>query len=408
MKTPEDKKSYRPKIKLMNPNKIKQDFPVFSEKPELVYLDNAATSQKPEAVIKAVEGFYREKNSNIGRGLYELATEATKAYEESRETAADFIGAEKDEIVFVRNTTEAENLLAHSTDFEGDIVLSEMAHHSEQLPWRRKAEQEEKEINYLETEDGEISVESAKQMIDEDTGLVAFSHISNVFGERNEVEKITEIAHENDALVVLDAAQSAPHRPLDVDDLNVDFMCFSGHKMLGPSGTGVLYGKKHRLEELRPYQVGGGMIKSVKKDDVKYSEVPQRFEAGTPNIAGVVGLAEAIYYLEEIGMENVHEHGKRLSNRIIEDLRQIEGVKVLSSQGANLVSFTCRDVHPHDVAELLNQKGVAVRAGNHCAQPQMDSLGISGTTRASPYIYNTEEEVERLVEGVKEALEVFQ
>lgn len=391
----------------MNSNKIRKDFPVFRENPELVYLDSAATSQKPESVIKAVENFYRQKNSNIGRGLYGLASEATKAYEESRRTVADFIGAEKDEVVFVRNTTEAENLLAYSTDFDGDIVLSEMSHHSEQLPWRRKAEQEGKDVKYLKTEDGKISLESAENIIDEDTGLVAFSHISNVFGRANDVEKITEIAHRNDAVVVLDAAQSAPHRPLNVKDLNVDFVCFSGHKMLGPSGTGVLYGNKERLEELRPYQVGGGMIKSVEKDRVKYSKPPQRFEAGTPNVAGAVGLAEAVNYLEDIGMEEIQQHSKKLTSSIIRGLESMNGVEVLSGEGSNLISFTCREVHPHDIAELLDREGVAVRAGNHCAQPQMDSIGISGTTRASPYIYNTEADVERFISGLKEALEVF-
>lgn len=391
----------------MNTDKIREDFPIFTENPELVYLDNAATTQKPEAVINAVEKFYREKNSNIGRGLYGLATDATEAYRQSRETVAEFIDADSDEVVFVRNTTEAENLLAYSTDFEGDIVLSEMAHHSEQLPWRRKAEQEGKNVNYMATQDGKISVESAKQVIDEDTGLVAFSHISNVFGRTSDVQKITEIAHRNNAVVVLDAAQSAPHRPLDVKELNVDFMCFSGHKMLGPSGTGILYGKKDRLNDLKPYQVGGGMVKSVKKDGVKYSEAPKRFEAGTPNIAGAAGLAAAVNYLEETGMENVEEHSKELSIQMIEGLREIEGVKVLSREDSNLVSFICRDVHPHDVAELLNREDVAVRAGNHCAQPQMDSLGISGTTRASPYIYNTEKDVERFLEAVKKAVEVF-
>ncbi|WP_414838047.1 aminotransferase class V-fold PLP-dependent enzyme [Candidatus Nanosalina sp. VS9-1] len=391
----------------MKPEKIREDFPIFDERPELAYLDNAATSQKPESVIDAVENFYRENNSNIGRGLYELANDATQAYKDARSKVAGFINADSDEVIFVRNTTEAENLLASSLDFEGGIVLSKMAHHSEQLPWRRKADEEDKNIEYLGTENGKISIKSAKDKIDEDTGLVAISHISNVFGAENPVEEIIEIAHDNDALVVLDAAQSAPHRPLDVKDIDADFVAFSGHKMLGPSGTGVLYGKKELLQDMRPYQVGGGMINSVEHDEVKYADAPERFEAGTPNVAGAVGLAAAVEYLEDIGMENVSAHSKKLAEKMIGGLEEIEGIDVISPEGANLVSFTCEYAHPHDVAEVLNQHGVAVRAGHHCAQPQMVELDVNGATRASPYIYNTEEDVEKFLESVREASEIF-
>ena len=391
----------------MEPQKIRDDFPIFDERPELVYLDNAATSQKPEAVIKAVKDFYTENNSNIGRGLYKLANDATKAYKDSRKKVADFVNAEENEIIFVRNTTEAENLLAYSLEFEGDIVLSKMAHHSEQLPWRRKAEKDDKEIRYLDTEDGKVSVKSAKEIITEDTGLIAISHISNVFGAENPVEEIIKVGHENDALVVLDAAQSAPHRNLDVKDLEADFVAFSGHKMFGPSGTGVLYGRKELLQNMRPYQVGGGMITSVTEDDVGYAKPPKKFEGGTPNIAGAVGLAAAIEYLEDIGMEKVSAHSKNLTEKMIEGLEEIEGIEVISPEGANLVSFTCEYAHPHDVAEVLNQHGVAVRAGNHCAQPQMVELDVNGTTRASPYIYNTEEDIEKFLKAVREAVKTF-
>ena len=390
----------------MNPEKIREQFPIFQER-DIAYLDNAATSQKPEKVINEVKNFYEKNNSNIGRGLYDLASDATEAYESSRKTTADFIGADKDEIVFVRNTTEAENFLAESLEFEGDIVLSKMAHHSEQLPWRKKAESEGKNVEYMETENGKISVESAKELITEDTGLVAFSHVSNVFGAENPVEKITEIAHENNALVILDAAQSAPHRPLDVKDLDVDFLCFSGHKMLGPSGIGVLYGRKKLLEEMRPYQVGGGMINSVKDDEVDYAEAPEKFEAGTPNVAGAVGLEAAIKYLQQYGMDEIHQHDIRLSKIMIEGLKDIEGIDVLSPEDASLVSFTADWAHPHDVAEVLNQHRVAVRAGHHCAQPQMQELDTNGTTRASTYIYNTEKDIEKLLEAVRKARKIF-
>jgi cysteine desulfurase/selenocysteine lyase len=391
----------------MKPDKIREDFPIFQEREDLTYLDNAATSQKPDKVIEAVQNLYSRNNSNVGRGLYNLANDATQEYRKARKTAADFIGASGSEIVFVRNTTEAENLLASSLDFEGDLVLSEMAHHSEQLPWRRKAEEEGKNLEYLETEEGKISVESAQEKIDENTGLVAISHISNVFGAENPVEEIIRVAHENNALVVLDAAQSVPHMPLDVKELDIDFMCFSGHKMLGPSSIGVLYGKRELLQDMEPYQVGGGMIKSVQKNKVDYEDAPKKFEAGTENVAGAVGLAAAIEYLEDIGLQEIYENDEHLAEMMIEGLKEIAGVNVLSPEGASLVSFTADWAHPHDIAEVLNQHGIAVRAGNHCAQPQMEKLGITGTTRASPYLYNTEEDVEKFLEGVREAREAF-
>lgn len=391
----------------MNTDKIREDFPIFQEKPDLAYLDNAATSQKPRQVIEAIENFYTEKNANVGRGLYDLAGDATNTYREARRKVAEFIGASQDEIVFVRNTTEAENLLASSLEFEGDIVLSEMAHHSEQLPWRRRAKEEGKEIEYLETVEGVISLEDAREKITENTGLVAVSHISNVFGAENPVEKIVEIAHSNNALVVVDAAQSAPHIPIDVKELDADFVVFSGHKMLGPSGIGALYGKKQLLNEMQPYQVGGGMISSVTKQEVSYEKPPGKFEAGTENVADAVGLAAAIEYLEDIGMQEIEEHDRKLVRKAVKGLKAIEGVNVISPEDAILVSFTVEGVHPHDVAEVLNSEEIAVRAGHHCAQPQMEKLDINGTTRASPYLYNTEKEVERLVEAVEKTVELF-
>lgn len=391
----------------MDPEKIREDFPIFQEMENLVYLDNAATSQKPMQVIKAIENFYREKNSNIGRGLYDLAGEATEIFEESRREVAEFIGAKQDEIVFVRNTTEGENLLAHSLEFKGDIVISKMAHHSEQLPWRRKAEKEDKEISFMKTEEGKISIESAREKIDQETGLVAISHVSNVFGVENPVKKIAEIAHENNALIVVDAAQSAPHMPLDVKSLGVDFLCFSGHKMLGPTGAGVLYGRKELLEDMKPYQVGGGMINSVKVDEVEYSRPPKRFEAGTPDVAGAIGLKTAIEYLDSIGMNQIHEHTEELSGRLWDVIDEEDGFRNISPREGNLVSFRCEYAHPHDVAEVLNQSGVAVRAGHHCAQPQMAEIDVNGTVRASTYIYNTREDVKRFREGLEEVRDVF-
>lgn len=391
----------------MNPKKIREDFPIFKERQDLIYLDSAATSQKPRQVIEAVSEFYEKNNANIGRGLYDLAGVAYQEYEDARKETAEFINASKNEIVFVRNTTEAENLLAHSMDFEGDIVVSEMSHHSEQLPWRRKAEEDGRDVNFLETKDGKIDVDSAEESINEETGVVAISHVSNLYGAENRVEKIVEIAHRNNAVVVLDAAQSAPHMSLDVKELGVDFMCFSGHKMLAPTGIGVLYGKKEKLPELEPYQVGGGMISSVKKEDTEYAEAPEKFEAGTPHSAGAIGLKTAIEYLEEIGMDQVEKHTRNLAKALRKELSEILGVEVISPEGSLIVSFTAEFAHPHDIAEVLNQNNVAVRAGHHCVQTEIETRGITGAVRASPYIYNTEEEVQKLVEAVREAREVF-
>ena len=391
----------------MNPEKIRKDFPVFQNHPDLAYLDSAATSQKPEKVINAVEKFYRRQNSNIGRGLYDLANSATQIYSRSREKVAEFIGAEPEEVVFVRNTTEAENLLAYSYSFEGDIVLSKMAHHSEQLPWRRKSKKEDKDLKYIQTENGKLSLESAKEIIDQDTGLVAISHVSNVFGAENPVREIIKLAHENNAAVILDAAQSAPHMNLDVKDLDADFMCFSGHKILGPSGTGILYGRKELMKDMEPYQIGGGMVNSVEKDKVDYSTTPEKFEAGTPNVAGAAGMKAAIEYLESIGMKQIKKHTEEISDKIWNTVDRQEGFENISPEGANIVSFKSEYAHPHDVAEVLNQYGVAVRAGQHCAQPQVREIDVNGTARASTHVYNTEKDVKKLEKGLEEVRNLF-
>ena len=391
----------------MNPEKIRKDFPVFQNHPDLAYLDSAATSQKPEKVINAVEKFYRRQNSNIGRGLYDLANSATQIYSKSREKVAEFIGADPEEVVFVRNTTEAENLLAYSYSFEGDIVLSKMAHHSEQLPWRRKSKKEDKDLKYIQTENGKLSLESAKEIIDQDTGLVAISHVSNVFGAENPVREIIKLAHENNAVVILDAAQSAPHMSLDVKDLEADFMCFSGHKILGPSGTGILYGRKELMKDMEPYQIGGGMVNSVEKDKVDYSTTPEKFEAGTPNVAGAAGMKAAIEYLESIGMKQIKKHTEEISDKIWNTVDRQEGFENISPEGANIVSFKSEYAHPHDVAEVLNQYGVAVRAGQHCAQPQVREIDVNGTARASTHVYNTEKDVKKLEKGLEEVRNLF-
>lgn len=393
----------------MDIDKIREDFLIFQNS-ELAYLDNAATSQKPEKVIDRVESFYEAENSNVGRGLYKLASETTQNYESARKTVADFVRAtSSSEIVFVRNTSEAINLVAESLDIDGDIVIPEMAHHSNQLPWRRKAKKENLKVKWIPTEEGKMDLEAAREIIDEETAIVSVSHVSNVFGCLNPVEELAEIAHENNAYILVDGAQSVPRMPVDVQELNVDFLAFSGHKMLGPTGIGALYGRKELLEEMEPYQVGGGMIRSVKKDSIEWEELPHKFEAGTPNIAGALGLEAAIEYLEEIGLEEIHQHEQKLGRQIMEGLKQTEGVKLVSpeNEDVSVVSFTMEEAHPHDIAEILSQNNVAIRAGHHCAQPQMEELGISGTARVSPYLYNTEEDVEKFLEAIKEVKEVF-
>ncbi len=391
------------------PPHIRQDFPTLaSESGERrVYLDNAATTQTPVQVIERIAGFYREENANVGRGLYDLANTATQAYSDARSTVADFLSASRGEIVFTRNTTEAMNLLASSLEIDGKLVLPEMSHHSNQLPWRRKAEVEGLELEYVPSEGHTLDLQAASEMIDSGTSLVSLSHISNVFGSENPVREIVDIAHENDAYVVVDGAQSVPRIPTDVKELGVDFLAFSGHKMLGPTGIGGLYGKKPLLEGMEPYQVGGGMIRRVTKEETRWEEVPERFEAGTPNIAGAVGLGEAISYLEAVGLEDIRDHEIELNRRMRQELSSIEGVEVLAPDKSFITSFTMEGIHSHDIAEVLNQEGVAIRAGHHCAQPLMESLGLSGTARASTYLYNDRKDLERLVKAVERVNEVF-
>ncbi|MFB6292593.1 MAG: aminotransferase class V-fold PLP-dependent enzyme [Candidatus Nanohaloarchaea archaeon] len=396
----------------LDASRLRKDFPALQQEVNgspLVYLDNAATAQKPQAVIDRISRFYEEENANVGRSLHELGRRATEAFEDARRTVQRFINASSsDEVVFTRNTTEAMNAVASSLEIDGKIVVPEMAHHSNQLPWRRKAEREDLEIDYIPTtEEYELDMEAARKIIDGDTAVVSVSHVSNVFGCVNPVKELAGLAHENDAYLVVDAAQSVPRMPVDVQELDVDFLAFSGHKMLGPTGSGVLYARKPLLEDMEPYQVGGGMIRSVKRDTVGWAEPPEKFQAGTPDIASAVGLAAAIEYIEEIGRKEIHEHEQELVEKMVAGLREIDGVELYTPEDAVLVSFTMEGAHPHDISEILDREGVAIRAGHHCAQPQMESLGISGTARASPYLYNTGEDVDRFLEAVEKVKEVF-
>lgn len=392
----------------MEPSRIKQDFPALQQQVNgegLVYLDNAATSQKPESVIEAMAEFYRRDNSNVGRSIHELGNRATRRYRESRETVAEFVGADPSQTVFVRNTTHAMNILARRMPVDGDIVLTEMAHHSEQLPWRRRAEQEGVEIQYIPTTDGnELDTEAAREIISAGTAVVSISHVSNVFGCVNPVDELGRLADEAGADLVLDAAQSAPRMSLDVGEMPVDAVCFSGHKLLGPAGTGVMWAQEELLERMQADDLGGGMVGTVSQDGFTTANPPDKFEAGTPDVASAIGLAEAVGYLQDIGMDEVEDHESRISSRIVESLRGMEKIRTFAPKSdASAVSFTVEGTHPHDAAQVLDSHGVAVRAGSHCAQPQMEEKGLVGTVRASPYIYNTESDAERLVAAVEEA-----
>lgn len=389
---------------------FKKDFPLFKDR-DVIYLDNAATAQKPVCVIEAEKEFYEKHNANPLRGFYPLSLEATDAYEAARKTVQQFIhAASETEIIFTRNTTESLNLVAYSYGLnnlcpEDEIVVSIMEHHSNMLPWQMVARQTGAKLIYLECEkDGSLSEAKLDEAFSDKTRLVAITQVSNVLGRPTPVEEIVRRARKSNAVVVLDAAQSSPHMPIDVQKLDVDFLAFSGHKLMGPMGIGVLYGKKKLLKAMPPFLTGGEMIDSVTRDGAKYAELPHKFEAGTVNAAGAVGLAAAIDYINKIGFETMQERELTLTKRALEGLNAIPKVHVLGSELAEehtgILTFTIEDVHPHDVSAVLESDGVAVRAGHHCAQPLLEYLGVRSATRASLMFYNTEEEVDALVKSV--------
>mgnify|MGYP002672727769 CR=1 FL=1 len=389
---------------------FKKDFPLFKDR-DVIYLDNAATAQKPACVIEAEKEFYEKHNANPLRGFYPLSLEATDAYEAARKTVQQFIhAASETEIIFTRNTTESLNLVAYSYGLnnlcpEDGIVVSIMEHHSNMLPWQMVARQTGAKLIYLECEkDGSLSEAKLDEAFSDKTRLVAITQVSNVLGRPTPVEEIVRRARKSNAVVVLDAAQSSPHMPIDVQKLDVDFLAFSGHKLMGPMGIGVLYGKKKLLKAMPPFLTGGEMIDSVTREGAKYAELPHKFEAGTVNAAGAVGLAAAIDYINKIGFETMQERELALTKRALEGLKAISKVHVLGSELAEehtgILTFTIEDVHPHDVSAVLESDGVAVRAGHHCAQPLLEYLGVRSATRASLMFYNTEEEVDALVKSV--------
>lgn len=389
----------------------RQDFPLLRENP-IVYLDSAATAQRPDVVIEAEMEFYRNYNANPLRGLYSLGIEATDRYEEARECVAKFIhAASAKEIIFTRNATESLNLIAYSYGLshlqKGDeIVVSILEHHSNQLPWRMVAEKTGAVVKYLECDrQGHISDADLQAAFSEKTKLVAVTQVSNVLGIRTPIEKIVALARKSGAVVVLDAAQSTPHMEVDVQKLGVDFLAFSGHKLMAPMGIGVLYGRKELLSEMPPFLTGGEMIQTVTRDKVVYAELPHKFEAGTVNGAGAWALAAAIRYLQEVGYEQIQKQELLLTTQLMDGLKKVPHVQVQGSpdpkEHCGIVSFTIDGVHPHDVSSILDADGIAVRAGHHCAQPLMQQIGVMSTTRASMYFYNTEEDIEKLLASVQ-------
>lgn len=413
------KESIRGRV-LYDVAKVRRDFPILGREVDgkpLVYLDNAATSQKPQPVLDALTQHYERHNANIHRGVHRLAEEATAAYEEARVKVARFLGApEATGLVFTRGTTESINLVAHGWGrknlSEGDeVVLTETEHHSNLVPWQLAARDTGARLRFIPVRsDGTLDMEEAERLIGPRTRIVAAVHASNVLGTVNPVERLAELAHDSGALMLVDGAQSAPHLPVDVGSLGCDFYAASGHKMLGPMGIGYLWGRPEVLREMDPFLGGGEMIREVHLDHSTWAEVPYKFEAGTMNVAGAVGLGAAVDYLEALGMENVREHERRIGEyayrRLSEDL---EGITIYGPEEdrTGVVSFDLPGVHPHDLSQILGEEGIATRSGHHCCQPLMRRLGVSATARASFYLYNTEDEVDRLAGALAEARKFF-
>ena len=407
--------------KSLDAAQIRQDFPILERKlvngKPLIYLDSAATSQKPLAVIEKMNAYYRLNNANIHRGIHTLAEESTADYEGARERIGHFINARKSkEIIFTRNATEAINLVAASWGRAnlkaGDlVVLSEMEHHSNLVPWQMLVQEIGIKLDFIEvTDEGLFNLVQYQKLLDLKPKLVAFSAMSNVLGTINPVKEMVASAHEVSALTMVDGAQSVPHIPVDVQDLDVDFLAFSSHKMCGPTGIGVLFGKEELLAAMPPYMGGGDMIKKVTLDGYIPNALPHKFEAGTPAIAEVIGFGAAVDYLSDIGMEAVHAHEQDLTGYVLERLEEMPGVEVFGPEAKHkgaVASFTFEGVHPHDVSQILDREGIAVRAGHHCAMPLHEKFNIPATARASFYIYNTKSDVDALIEGLYKVKKIF-
>ncbi len=401
--------------------KVREDFPVLTREVHpgvpLTYLDSAATSQKPNAVIDAMSAYYRNTNANIHRGIHKLAEEATYAYESARERIADFINApSSDELIFTRNTTEAINLVAYSWGRAflkaGDLILlTEMEHHSNLVPWQILASQLDLELDFIPvTPTGLLDLDIYQQLLKKGPKLLGITHMSNVLGTVNPVEEILRDAKSAGAVTLVDGAQAVPHFPIDISSLDVDFYAFSAHKMCGPTGIGALFGRKELLEKMPPFLGGGEMIKRVELRSFKTNDLPHKFEAGTPAIAEAVGFGAAVDYLSALGMDQIERHERSVTGYAMEELSRIPDLHILGpgiEEKGGVVAFYIKDIHPHDVAQILDSKGIAVRAGHHCAQPLHIKFNLPATSRASFYLYNTKQEVDRLVEGIQKVKDIF-
>ena len=401
----------------MSVNNFKKDFPIFENK-DIAYLDSGATTQKPTSVLEAIEKFYKNENANPHRGAYGLSIEATEIYENTRDKIAKFINAKhREEIIFSKNASESLNLIAYSYGLDNlkkddEIVLSIMEHHSNLVPWQMVAKKTESKLNYMYINDNfEISDEEIETKITDKTKIVGITHVSNVLGTINNIEKIIKYAHKKGAIVVVDGSQSIPHMEIDVQKLDADFFVFSGHKMLAPLGIGILYGKREILNKMNPFLMGGDMIEYVYEQETTFAPLPNKFEAGTQNVEGVIGLGAAIDYIKNIGYNKIQEIEKEVTSYARQELSKLEYLTLYltpnEEKHSSVISFNIKGVHPHDVASILDSENVCVRSGNHCAQPLLRSMGIDSTCRASFYIYNTKEDVDKLVSALNKAYDMF-
>ncbi|MGT2744838.1 cysteine desulfurase [Streptococcus phocae subsp. phocae] len=409
----------RKELSLFDPYQVKKEYPIlnqFVNDEALVYLDNAATTQKPQAVLKALETYYKEDNANVHRGVHTLAERATRKYEASRQKVADFIhAASSKEILFTRGTTTGLNWVGKFAEQllqPGDeVLISIMEHHSNIIPWQQACEKTGAKLVYVYLKDGQLDMSDVRSKLTSQTKFVSMCHISNVMGCINPIKEIASLAHAKEAYMVVDAAQSIPHMSIDVQELDCDFLAFSGHKMMAPTGIGVLYGKENLLQQMEPVEFGGEMIDFVYEQSATWKELPWKFEAGTPNIAGAIGLAEAITFLNTLEMSNIHEHEADLVAYVLPKLQAIEGLTIYGPSQADrrsgVIAFNIDGLHPHDLATALDYEGIAVRAGHHCAQPLLQYLGVHATVRASFYAYNTREDCDRLVAAILKAKEFF-
>ncbi|WP_323191137.1 cysteine desulfurase [Halostella sp. PRR32] len=401
---------------------IREDFPILQREfdgEQVVYLDNAATTHTPDPVVDAIAHYYRHTNANVHRGLHHLSQEASIAYEDAHDKLAEFVGASggREEMVFTKNTTESENLVAYAWGLNelgpGDeIVLTEMEHHASLVTWQQIGKKTGADVKYIRVdEDGRLDMDHAKEIITDDTEMVSVLHVSNTLGTVNPVGDLADIAHDHGSLIFVDGAQAVPNQPVDVEAIDADFYAFSGHKMLGPTGIGGLYGKKHLLEEMEPFNYGGMMIEKVTYEESSWHDLPWKFEAGTPVIAQGIALAEAVDYLEDLGMDNIQRHEEQLAAYAQDRLTEFDDIEIygppVGEERAGLVAFNLDSVHAHDLASILNDFAVATRAGDHCTQPLHDKLGVAASARASFYVYNTREEIDRLIDGIDAARELF-